>query len=499
MALPNILSLNFLVPFVAAKNDFSRAIRGLRGMPRRLLLIGHKLAAGTASLNTLMTIGSDAAAVAAFGEGSMLTLMWRAAKRNADLGLPIDCIAIAPGGSAVAASSTLVVANSAGAGAGLLEPGEVMVYIGGERVSVGVTTSDTQVTVATKLINAINARSALPVTAAATANTNEVRLTCRWGGTTGNDIDVRSTYYIDDRLPNGVTVTTPAMSAGAVTPDVTPVITAMATGYRATEIVCPFTDATNLGILETELAARWAANNMQDGQVVNAIRGTESAVTTWLSTRNSPHVHTITTTRDASSPFETAAMAGAVIESQAAIDPALPMTGAVLLGYKGPKVGDHWTVDQLNNMLLAGGSPLQIAQDYSGSLLRLVSNYTQTAAGAADRSMAEVAWLKTMSYYRWFHVTEFQTKYAGFKLAQYITDPIPGQRIMTPELGAEIMLGLYKTLMDAGLVQNMEYYRSTLVVEVDGPNGKLRIQDEPVIVTQHYQTEITSYVVAGQV
>ena len=45
----------------------------------------------------------------------------------------------------------------------------------------------------------------------------------------------------------------------------------------------------------------------------------------------------------------------------------------------------------------------------------------------------------------------------------------------------------------------MDYYRKTLVVEVDGPNGKLKVQDEPVIVTQHYQTEISSYVVAGQV
>ena len=47
MAITNLLSVNFLVPFVAGKIEFSRAIRGLRGMPRRLLLVGHKLAAGT--------------------------------------------------------------------------------------------------------------------------------------------------------------------------------------------------------------------------------------------------------------------------------------------------------------------------------------------------------------------------------------------------------------------------------------------------------------------
>ena len=498
MSLPNLLSLNFLVPFVASKIDFSRSIRGLRGMPRRLLLIGHKLTAGAATVGAITTVSTDTDAVRLFGEGSLLTLMWRAAKRNADLGLPIDCIPINTGPSAVAATATLAITNAAGSSSVFAESGELMVYIGGVRISVGITTSDTQSTAATKLINAINAQPALPVTAATTANTNEVRLTCRWAGPTGNDINVRSAYYIDDRLPSGLSITTPAMTSGAVSPDVTAVITAMQ-GYRATEIVNPFTDSTNMGLLESEMAARWLANNMQDGAVCTALRGTESNITTWLSTRNSPHVHTITTANDCTSPFETAAMAAAAIESQAAIDPAIPATGIVLDGYKGPAQGGHWTVDQLNNLLIAGGSPMQIAQDYTGSLLRMVTNYTQTQTGAADRSMAELAWLKTMSYYRWFHVTEFQIKYQGYKLAQYITDPIPGQKIMTIELAEEIMLGMYKLFMDAGLTQHMDYYQQALLVEIDGPNGKLKIVDEPVIVTQHYQTEITSYVVAGQV
>lgn len=498
MSLPNLLSLNFLVPFVAAKNDFSRAIRGLRGMPRRLLLIGHKLAPGAIPLNTIRTVSSEADAIAQFGEGSMLVAMWRAAKANADLGLPIDVIAIAQGGSAVAATSTLVLANAAGAGATLTASGEVMLYIGGVRVSVGATTTDTQATVATKLINAINAVPALPVVAAATANTAEVKLTCRWGGPTGNDVDLRNTYLADDAMPAGLTLTVPAMATGAVVPDVTPVIAAM-NAYRATEIVCPFNDGTNLGALETEMATRWQANNMQDGAVVNCVRGTESGVTTFLASRNSAHVHTIGVTKDATNPWETAAMAGAAIESKAATDPAEPHTGTVLLGYKGPSAGNHWTVDQLNNLLQAGACPLLVAQDYTGSLLRVVTNYTQTSAGAADRSMAELCWIKTMSYYRWLHVTEFQTKYQGYKLAQYLDEPIPGQKIMTAELGEEIMLGLYKLFCDAGLCQNPSYYKDTLLVEVDGPNGKLKIVDEPVIVTQHYQTEITSYVVAGQV
>jgi len=494
MALPNLLNLNFLVPYTAGKIDFSRAVRGQRGMPRRLLLVGHKLTGGAAASNVLMTVSTEADALFQFGEGSMLMGMWRAAKANIDLGVPIDCMVVPPNGSAVAATSIIVITNTGN----LSMPGEVMVYIGGVRVSIGVTTADTQITVASRLITAINANAALPVTAAATANTNEVKLTARWGGLTGNDIDVRSTYWPDDRLPNGLTVTVPAMAGGTTSPDVTAMIAAMA-WYRATEIVVPFTDSANMALLESELGARWLQNNMQDAMVINAMRGTESAINTWLNTRNSPHVHTVATTKDATSPWETASMVGAVVESMAAIDPAQPHTGVALNGYRGPTQGNHWTVDQMNNLLLAGACPLDVQPDYTGNLLRMVSNYTMTAGGAADRSMASVNWLKTMSYYRWYVVTEFEIKYKGFKIAEYVDEPIPGQKIMTKELAQEIMVGIYGVLMGAGLVQNMGYYRDSLVVEIDGPNGKLKIQDEPVIITQHYQTEVTSSVVAGHV
>jgi phage tail sheath gpL-like len=495
MAIPDLLSLNFLVPYVANKNSFARAIRGLRGMPRRLLLVGHKLVAGTAVTNTLTTVSTEADAVELFGEGSMLVAMWRAAKANADLGLPIDCIAISEGAAAVKATSTVLVATG---GANVSQAGEVMLYIHGRRVSVGVTTADTADTVAAKLVAIINANSKLQVTAAEGAAAGDVVITARTGGPGGNDIDLRATFYQDDRLPAGLTLTVPPMAGGAVNPDVTPVIAATQM-VRHTEIACPFTDSTNLNLLETELAARWKENNMRDGMVCTCVRGTEAQLSTFLGGRNSPHVHTIAVTKDLTNPWETASMAAAAIESQAAKDPAMPHTGIALAGYLGPKKGDHWTIDQLNNLLVAGGSPLQVAEDSSATLLRMVTNYTQTAGGAADRSMAEVCWLKTASYKRWFNVTEFQTKYQGYKLAQYITDPIPGQKIMTKPLGEEIMLGIYKVFMDVGLCQHMEHYQNTLVVEIDGANQKMKVIDEPVLVVQHYQTEITSEYVGGTV
>ncbi len=495
MALANVLSLNFLVPFVASKISFARAIRGLTGMPRRLLLAGHKLPAGALAVNTITTISTETDAIAALGEGSQLLEMWRAAKANVGAGLPIDVIAINTAAGAVAAASTIIVTNT---GANLTANGEVMLYIGGVRISSGVTTSDTAASVATKLNNAINANTKLPVIAT-NLTPGQIVLTAKWAGPSGNDIDVRTTYYADDALPPSLSFAPPAMSGGAGAPDVSPVIVAMSL-YRATEIVSPFTDSANMGAFENELAARWGANNMQDGMLCTAIRGTEATIGTWLSTRNSPHVHTICTTNDATSPWATAAMAAAAIEQSASIDPAQGPI-AQLVGYKGPARGQGFLSDSINNLLLKGGSALAIALDYSGSLLRMVTNYKTSNAGAPDRSMAEMCWLKTMSYYRWFQVTTFQNQYnnQGYKLAQYVTQPLPGQKLMTLDLAGEIMVNMYKLFCDAGLCQNPAYYASVLRVEIDAPNGKLKIIDEPVIVTQHYQTEITSNVVAGQI
>jgi len=497
MSLSNLFSLSYLVPGVASKIDFSRAIRGLRGMPRRVLLLAQKNSDGVAVTNAVnKAVGNDADAVALCGEGSMGVAMWRAAKANLAPGIPLDMILVPEAAGATRATSTiqLVITGTTFAAAG-----SIPVYIGGVRVSVAVSTADTPAIAVTRLVAAINAVPSLPVTASVGGSANILLLTAKWGGISGNDIDVRQLYYPDDYLPNGLTTVVAPMAGGAGSPDITLAIQAMA-AYRPTEIVTPFYDSANMALLETELEARWLANNMQDGQAITAVRFANSAAAlTWLAGRNGAQTHAVVTTADPTSPWETAAIVGAVIESLAATDPATPHVGVDLLGYKGPVSTKGWQGSTPNDLLSAGGSFLVGHDDYTAETGRMVTNYTKNGRGAADRSKSSLNWIKTMSYYRWYRVTEFQTKYYNFKIAEYLTEPIEGQNIMTAELGEEIMVGLYIDFMKVGLVQNLDYYKESLVVEVDGPNGKLKIQDEPVLITQHYQTEITSYPIAGHV
>ncbi len=492
--LPNLFSLNYVMPGVAHKFDASTAIRGLRGMPRRVLLIGQAKPPVVVNINKRIAISTESDAIGTLGEGTMLLAMWRGARANAALGVPLDVIILADDETAQESTGKITLTVDAQHASG-----ELPVYIGGERIRVGVAVNDTATTLRTKLINAINVKASLPVKAAAGAIAGEIELTCNWKGVTGNQIDLRVIRNQDDYLPQGVSVALTAMAGGAVNPDITPAIVAMK-GYRATEIAMPYIDSTNIGLLEVEMESRFGHENMQDGQVVTAIRGTEGEVTTWLTPRNSPVFHTICTTRDLSSPWETAAMAAAAIESHCSIDPAVPFVGVPLVGYKAAsKLDDFEYETQKNNLALAGGSTLEVMDDGTANLLMMVTNYTTHPTGAADPSWRNLNWVKTMSYYRWFTVTEFQIKYRGFKAAEYMIEPIPGQKVMTVELGADIMLNIYQQFIDVGLFQNMAYYKDTLLVEVNGAAGKLQVIDNPVLVTQHHQTEITSQFAAGHV
>ena len=493
MAIQNLMSLNYLMPGVAMKFDASRAIRGLRGMPLRLLLVGQASADGQGQRNTLLTVSTEPEAIATFGHGSMLLAMWRAAKRNAALDLPIDAVIVEDDDTAEAATGSVAIQVDAAH-----ESGEVPLYIGGRRVRIGVSVADTMATATTKLVNAINNYDPpLPVTAASAA-AGTVTLTCNWKGATGNQIDLRNSYFADDRLPQGVTLTITPMVGGSVNPDCSRVITAMQ-GVRPTEIAWPYTDSANMALIETELTARWAEDNMQDGQAVTVMRGTEGEVTAWLMPRNCHQVHTLAVTRDLTNPWETAAMAAAAIESHVSTDPAVPFTGVTLTGYVAASPANHWEVTQANNLLLAGGSVLEVMPDGTANLLRMVTNYKRHPTGAADPSYRNLNWVKTLSYWRWFVVTEFQVKYRGFKCAEYLVEAIPGQKVMTKELGQEIMLGLYAQFCAVALMQNPEYCKQVLITEIDGTAGRLKVLEEPVIVTQHYQTEITSQFAAGHV
>lgn len=494
----NLMGLGWLLPGVNHKIDFGRNVRGLAGMPRRLLLIGHDIPSqGEMQRLRPMQVSTLSEAMALAGRYSMLFGMWAAAYSNADKGLPIDIMAVAmPDGEW--AQSRPVVSLSSGATAA--EAGEVMFYVHGLRASVSVTTDDTPTSIASNLVAAINALGNLlqvHASVPADAEPGEFKLAARWSGASGNDIDLRGTYYDDDRLPSNVVLTIPAMSGGTLNPDLSNIANALA-GYRATEIVCPWLDSTTLTALEAELTARWGHANMSDGQALTVMRGTSTAVKSWMTDRNSEQCHTVPVLDDCTNPWQTAAMVAAGIESIAASDPSMHYLGRQLVGYMGPRRGAGYTEDERNDMLKAGLSPLEVAADGTATIGRMVTHYTHNTQGADDKSRRELPWVKFMSYYRWYTVTQFRLQYSsGWKLDPSATEPIPGVPIMTAALAVETMVGNYTQLIKAGFVQqDLQAYIDSVRAEIDAPNCLVMIEDEPKMLSPYYQTGITSFPVA---
>src|SRR5215831_7670597 len=173
----------FRIPLYYVEVDPSKAGLPINRLPA--LLVGIKLATGTAAVNVPLPISSQAQADASFGPGSHLARMFAAYFANnftqETWGLPI-----AEGTTAAAGSITV---SSPPTAAGTLH-----LYIAGRHVPVAVQANDTVGTVATSIGAAITADTNLPVVKG-TVSAGLCPVTCKWKGTSGNDIIMSDNFY----------------------------------------------------------------------------------------------------------------------------------------------------------------------------------------------------------------------------------------------------------------------------------------------------------------
>ena len=189
----------------------TQAGRGLVALDKRVLLIGVKSAAGTATVAQPTQAFDEADGETKAGRGSPLDLMLKKAFRQArkSNAMPeIWFVAVAaPGG--VAAVQTLTVTGTATAS------GNIVIRIAGRPGVVGVSSGDAQNTVAAAINTAINAMLRdLPLTSSVA--TNVVTCTNVATGTHGNDV-----FYEVVQSVAGTTVTPAQSVAGTGAIDIT--------------------------------------------------------------------------------------------------------------------------------------------------------------------------------------------------------------------------------------------------------------------------------------
>ncbi|MBR0650376.1 phage tail protein [Roseomonas terrae] len=471
----NLIPIDLRTPGTYIEVDNSQAVRGLSILPPRVLIIGQKLATGSAPVNTMRLISDVAQVDGLFGRASQLAAMcwaFRGANPTSELwAMPVvDLVA------GVAATNTVVFAGTATA------PGTQALYVGGRRIRTPVTLGMTAAQLATAVAAAVNADADAAVTASAATAT--VTLTAKHKGLCGNDIDVRAAYYSDDAQPAGITVTVNPMAGGTGNPDIAPALAAVGDEWF-TDIIVPWNDAANLTALGDDLVARFGPLRMVDCHGWRATSNTHSNLVAAMAARNCPHISPQGWEGSPTPPWITASALASVCIAALAIDPARPVQTLLVPGVMPPAAEKRFTRAQRNTLLFNGISTLTV--DAGGNVVveRVVTEYRQTSAGAADTSYLNVETVKTVTYLRYDVRTFFSRKYPRHKLAADGTRFGAGQPVMTPKLAKAELVARFEQWEEAGLVQDRAAFMRDVVTEISGTDpDRLNALIPPTVINQ---------------
>lgn len=455
----NAIPSTIRVPFFTAEFDSSQASQGPALLAYRAIIIGQKLAAGTATADTLYRVTSADQVIPLAGRGSMLhrqALAWFASNKSTEVWLGV----LVDNGAGVAAQGTITVTGPATAN------GTIVLYLGAERVTIGVNSGDAQNTIATNINAAINLALDLPITSA--VSTNVVTWTFRHKGLEGNAYNVRHSFRDGEALPAGVSLAIASTTAGTTNPTLTGLIAA-ASDIWFNIWTHPYTDATSLSAIEAEMSSRFGPLRMIDGVAITSAAGTFSALTTLGGGRNSQHSEIAAQpgTPILTPPMEYGAEVAALVAKHGAIDPARPFQTLALTRAISPAETDQFSFDERNLLLFDGISPSSRTVSGGVQLSRMITTYQLSPSGADDVAYLDVTTMLTLMYYRYSWRVRMATKYPRHKLADDGTRFGAGQAVMTPSLGKAEALAWFRDMEELGLVEGFEQFKADLVVERD--------------------------------
>ena len=434
--------------------DNTRAVGGIPQQARKILILGQRLASGSVVAATPTRVMSGAHAIGLFGLGSMLAQMVAAAKA-ANSSTDMFACALDDLVAGVAATGTLTITGAPAA------PGTLNLYVAGTAVKVGVAVNETNTVTAANIAAAINANPGLPVTA--TSALGVVTLTARHKGENGNYVDLRLNYYDGEALPAGLIVAIVAMAGGTGNPDITAALASLG-GDQYYTIITPWTDAANMGVLETFLLGRWGPMSQKTGSAFGCVSGTYSGLVTLGHARNSSMSLLFGIYDMPVAPWVSAATWGSVIEFNGAVDPARGFQTLVLPGLMAPPVKSQFTRDQRDILLHNGISTFTVDQGGNVLIEQVVTTYQTNSFGVADVSYLKLNSVWTADAVRYAVRARIALRFPRHKLANDGTNFAPGQAIVTPSIIRAELIGLFREMEEAGLVEDFNQFKNDLLV-----------------------------------
>jgi phage tail sheath gpL-like len=459
--------------------DSSRAVAGALTRHHKILVIGRRLATGTVEEFELKRVLSADQGESFHGVGSELAEMIRAAKK-ANAQTEMWSIGAAPLAGGTAGTKTITVTGTATADK------TIHLYIAGRfYVPVAIAGGDLENAIATKINTAIQAHreyARMPFTS--DVATSVVTVTMKWKGV--DVADVRTNYNPSDENVPGVTVEIEAGVAGAGNPDVGEVIAAWGDTTQWDTIVMPWTDATNLGLLETELLSRWGGMRQIDGHAFAAVFGSHGTASTLGSSRNSKHLTIMGANLSPTPPWIWAAVVGAVDAFEP--DPARPRQTLPLPGVLAAKPTELWGDADRNLLLFDGISTHVVDQGGNVTIERLITTHQTNAQGVPDAAYLDVETIRTLSAIRYDGNSAVSLAFPRCKLAKDGVDLPAGQPIVTPNVMRAFLGGRYANVWAAlGWVEGaaLKQFMEELIVGIDDSDpNRLVAQGGPDLMNQ---------------
>jgi phage tail sheath gpL-like len=435
----------------------------------RLLLIGHKSAAGSAVLNVPQICLGERNARAIAGPGSSLDDMFRIARQNA----PAQEIWLLPIADAGVATVTTLTLGVPVAGSGIIE-------IAGEPVGLTIGAGDSANATAAALAAAINAyfnrfnNASLPVTATAAANV--VTLTHRHLGVIGNEIDFNIPALSSGNAFTGI-VTVAQLTAGTGTPLISASLAAL--GDEPFDwIVSAFSDDTNVTSLKSllnETSGRWAWNRLVYGHALICKTDSAGLLTTFGLAQDNRNISVIPRLVGGGYAQPTwqwaagyAALQAPWLSDGANGNVSRNQSGRVIRGLATPRQRTAWLDYATRNSFLTSGLSTWTASTSGGVQIDKCITTQRTTNGVTDTTFRDIQKIGQLMY----SLRHFKAGLAYEHSNKAIADDNPAnlQTISTPREIKATMVHLYRALVNRGVTENVKRFGEICVVERDADN-----------------------------
>jgi phage tail sheath gpL-like len=452
------ISNNIRKPGIYFYQDVKNALQGLQPTNDSVCLIAQILSTGTVAAKVPTTVYTDADAGLFFGQGSVAHLMARAAIL-ANPNVKLTIVGVSDNGTTKATGS-FTVGSVPAAG------GTLYCWIGDQMATISYTGATSANDVCQDIYDAFLPNSyLLPVTMS--PSTNVLTLTAKNAGTCGNMVALSAADV------NGNTwITIGAMAGGATDPDVgvyssAGTVLASVVGGSYTIFVngIPQTEASHDAATKISAMVDFVSGPMEQRPAITVMAGTElvdsAANTKTLCGTDLNDGRTtcafISYASDdlaKSEYFKIAAAYAAVIASES--DPTVPYDGLPLTSIAPPAVVDRLTRTQQEDYLNSGVTPLEVIAGEQTAIVRAITTYTTNSLSIPDITLLDINTYRTLDLVRFQVRSRLASRFQRGKINARIIKMVK----------TEIIDVLY-LLQSLEIVQNIDTYKSGVIVEVD--------------------------------